>query len=113
MKSNPPDLISHLLFTQRFRNGVDFGLDEEEVVADVDVVVDATYSAAADVDGEGEGDGEGPTVTKPERAEIRRGAGGRGEEMFCLVNLLAVAEFLENVDLDALGLDGGSDRIIE
>lgn len=27
-----------------------------------------------------------------------------GEESYCLVNLLAVAEFLENVDLAALGL---------
>lgn len=32
----------------------------------------------------------------------------QGEEAFCLVNLMAVAEFLENVDLEALGLgDGG------
>ncbi|KAF7292828.1 VPS9 domain-containing protein [Mycena indigotica] len=28
----------------------------------------------------------------------------QGEEAFCLVNLMAVAEFLENVDLEALGL---------
>ncbi|KAF5332134.1 hypothetical protein D9611_008124 [Ephemerocybe angulata] len=27
-----------------------------------------------------------------------------GEESYCLINLMAVAEFLENVDLDALGL---------
>ncbi|KAJ7726927.1 hypothetical protein B0H16DRAFT_1591785 [Mycena metata] len=56
--SNPPRLVSHLLFTQRFR---------------------VTPSGIA-----------------------------QGEEAFCLVNLMAVAEFLENVDLEALGLgDGG------
>ncbi|KAJ7443948.1 hypothetical protein B0H11DRAFT_2162781 [Mycena galericulata] len=58
VKSNPPRLVSHLLFTQRFR---------------------VTPSGVAN-----------------------------GEEAFCLVNLMAVAEFLENVDLEALGLgDGG------
>ncbi|KAF8178203.1 hypothetical protein K438DRAFT_1908525 [Mycena galopus ATCC 62051] len=57
VKSNPPRLVSHLLFTQRFR------------------------------------------VTPAGIAQ--------GEEAFCLVNLLAVAEFLENVDLEALGLGGG------
>ncbi|KAJ7165105.1 hypothetical protein C8R46DRAFT_304496 [Mycena filopes] len=58
VKSNPPRLVSHLLFTQRFR---------------------VTPSGIA-----------------------------QGEEAFCLVNLMAVAEFLENVDLEALGLgDGG------
>ncbi|KAF8877910.1 hypothetical protein BD779DRAFT_1556262 [Infundibulicybe gibba] len=31
-----------------------------------------------------------------------------GEESYCLINLLAVAEFLENVDLAALGLGDGS-----
>ncbi|KAJ7628718.1 hypothetical protein FB45DRAFT_43419 [Roridomyces roridus] len=31
----------------------------------------------------------------------------QGEEAFCLVNLMAVAEFLENVDLEALGLGNG------
>lgn len=52
VKANPPHLVSHLLFTQRFRN---------------------------------------QTVG--------------GEESYCLINLLAVAEFLENVDLAALGLN--------
>lgn len=51
VKSNPPHLLSHLLYIQRFRNE-SFG----------------------------------------------------GEESYCLINLLAAAEFLENVDLDALGL---------
>jgi hypothetical protein len=51
VKSNPPRLLSHLLYTQRFRNE-SFG----------------------------------------------------GEESYCLINLLAAAEFLENVDLAALGL---------
>ncbi|KAJ8516880.1 hypothetical protein ONZ45_g5866 [Pleurotus djamor] len=51
VKANPPHLVSHLLFTQRFRN---------------------------------------------------QSIGG--EESYCLINLLAVAEFLENVDLAALGL---------
>ncbi|KAI6014134.1 hypothetical protein BKA83DRAFT_4354691 [Pisolithus microcarpus] len=51
VKANPSRLVSHLLFTQRFRNQT-FG----------------------------------------------------GEEGYCLINLMAVAEFLENVDLDALGL---------
>ena len=51
VKSNPPHLLSHLLYTQRFRNE-SFG----------------------------------------------------GEESYCLINLLAAAEFLENVDLGALGL---------
>ncbi|KAJ7216388.1 hypothetical protein GGX14DRAFT_358898 [Mycena pura] len=54
VKSNPSRLVSHLLYTQRFR---------------------VTPSGIA-----------------------------QGEEAFCLVNLLAVAEFLENVDLEALGL---------
>lgn len=52
VKSNPPELVSHLLYIQRYR--------------------------------------------------MRAGAGG--EEGFCLINLLAVVEFLENVDLGALGL---------
>jgi hypothetical protein len=52
VKANPPELVSHLLYVQRYR--------------------------------------------------MRYGAGG--EESFCLVNLLAVVEFLENVDLAALGL---------
>ena len=51
VKSNPPHFLSHLLYTQRFRNE-SFG----------------------------------------------------GEESYCLINLLAAAEFLENVDLAALGL---------
>ncbi|KAJ7057111.1 hypothetical protein C8F01DRAFT_1061395 [Mycena amicta] len=54
VKSNPARLVSHLLYTQRFR---------------------VTPSGIA-----------------------------HGEEAFCLVNLMAVAEFLENVDLEALGL---------
>lgn len=51
VKANPPKLVSHLLYTQRFRNQ-SFG----------------------------------------------------GEESYCLINLMAVVEFLENVDLGALGL---------
>lgn len=54
VKANPPQLVSNLLFTQRFRN---------------------------------------------------RSIGG--EESYCLINLMAVAEFLENVDMGALGLEGG------
>ncbi|KAL4064059.1 hypothetical protein V8B97DRAFT_2078625 [Scleroderma yunnanense] len=57
VKANPANLVSHLLFTQRFRN----------------------HSVG-------------------------------GEEGYCLVNLMAVAEFLENVDLGVLGLEGG-DRV--
>ncbi|KDQ19165.1 hypothetical protein BOTBODRAFT_52326 [Botryobasidium botryosum FD-172 SS1] len=34
-----------------------------------------------------------------------------GEENFCLVNLMAVVEFLENVDLEALGLSS-SDKVL-
>ena len=56
VKSNPSHLVSHLLFTQRFRNQV--------------------------------------------WVESR----STGEESYCLINLMAVAEFLENVDLAALGL---------
>ena len=59
VKANPSNLVSHLLFTQRFRNN-----------------------------------------------------SVGGEEGYCLVNLMAVAEFLENVDLEVLGL-GGGDRIIK
>ncbi|KAG6331280.1 hypothetical protein ID866_7808, partial [Astraeus odoratus] len=58
VKANPAHLVSHLLFTQRFRNQ-SFG----------------------------------------------------GEEAYCLINLMAVAEFLENVDLGALGLKD-SDRVV-
>ncbi|PPQ86227.1 hypothetical protein CVT24_001161, partial [Panaeolus cyanescens] len=54
VKSNPPHLVSHLLFTQRYRN---------------------------------------------------QSVGG--EESYCLINLMAVAEFVENVDLAGLGLGGG------
>jgi Vacuolar sorting protein 9 (VPS9) domain len=56
VKANPPELVSHLLYIQRYR--------------------------------------------------MR--AGGGGEEGFCLINLLAVVEFLENVDLEALGLTDSS-----
>ncbi|CDO69791.1 hypothetical protein BN946_scf184766.g36 [Trametes cinnabarina] len=59
VKANPPHLVSHLLYTQRFRR--------------------------------------------------ERAAGG--EEGYCLVNLMAVAEFLENVDLAALGL-GESEKTV-
>jgi hypothetical protein len=59
VKANPAQLVSHLLFTERFR-----------------------FSG-----------------------------GGGGEESFCLINLMAVVEFLENVDLDALGL-GNSERVL-
>ncbi|KAI0796140.1 hypothetical protein C8Q75DRAFT_745384 [Abortiporus biennis] len=58
VKSNPPHLVSHLLYIQRFRY---------------------------------EGIG--------------------GEENYCLINLLAVAEFLENVDLAALSL-GDSEKTV-
>lgn len=52
VKANPPELVSHLLYIQRYR-----------------------MRLCSD-----------------------------GEEAFCLINLLAVVEFLENVDLAALGL---------
>ncbi|KAF8159896.1 hypothetical protein B0H34DRAFT_705261 [Crassisporium funariophilum] len=58
VKSNPPHLVSNLLFTQRFRN---------------------------------------------------QSVGG--EESYCLINLMAVAEFLENVDMAGLGL-GDSDKVM-
>jgi hypothetical protein len=58
VKTNPPHLVSNLLFTQRFRN---------------------------------------------------QSVGG--EESYCLINLLAVAEFLENVDMAGLGL-GDSDKVM-
>ncbi|KAL6306233.1 hypothetical protein BKA93DRAFT_895417 [Sparassis latifolia] len=41
----------------------------------------------------------------------REGAGG-GEEGYCLINLMAVAEFLENVDLAALGLGESEKNVI-
>ncbi|KAH7885677.1 hypothetical protein F5I97DRAFT_1874306 [Phlebopus sp. FC_14] len=59
VKANPPRLVSHLLFTQRFRNQ-SFG----------------------------------------------------GEESYCLINLMAVAEFLENVDLGVLGLKESENKVI-
>jgi hypothetical protein len=59
VKANPPDLVSQLLFIQRFRN---------------------------------------------ERVG--------GEESYCLTNFMAVAEFLENVDLVALGLEDGTGKIL-
>ncbi|KAF9482648.1 hypothetical protein BDN70DRAFT_874835 [Pholiota conissans] len=58
VKTNPPHLVSNLLFTQRFRN---------QAIG--------------------------------------------GEENYCLINLLAVAEFLENVDMESLGL-GDSDKVM-
>ena len=58
VKANPTQLISHLLYVQRFRS-----------------------------------------------------RNVHGEEQFCLINLLAAAEFLENVDLGALGL-GDSDKVL-
>lgn len=62
VKSNPPHLVSNLLYIQRFRN---------------------------------------------RNAHMH---GGGGEESFCLINVLAVAEFLENVDMEALGLGSGAVR---
>jgi hypothetical protein len=59
VKANPPHLISHLLYTQRFRN---------------------------------------------------QSVGG--EESYCLINLMAVAEFLENVDLAALGLAESENKVL-
>jgi Vacuolar sorting protein 9 (VPS9) domain len=35
-----------------------------------------------------------------------------GEESYCLINLLAVAEFLENVDLAALGLADSETKVL-
>jgi hypothetical protein len=61
VKSNPPHLVSNLLYTQRFRN---------------------------------------------QSAFMQEGNGG---ESFCSINLLAVAEFLENVDLEGLGLGSSAD----
>jgi len=59
VKANPSHFVSHLLYTQRFRN---------------------------------EGIG--------------------GEESYCLVNLMAVADFLENVDLKALGLGESEKKVM-
>ena len=58
VKSNPPHLVSELLYAQRYRN---------------------------------------------------QSVGG--EESYCLVNLMAVAEFLENVDLGALGLGDSEKKV--
>jgi hypothetical protein len=59
VKANPSHFVSHLLYTQRFRNQ-------------------------------------------------RVG----GEESYCLVNLMAVADFLENVDLKALGLGDSEKKVM-
>jgi hypothetical protein len=59
VKANPSHFVSHLLYTQRFRNQ-------------------------------------------------RVG----GEESYCLVNLMAVADFLENVDLKALGLGESEKKVM-
>lgn len=59
VKANPAQLVSHLLFTQRYRN---------------------------------------------------KSIGG--EESYCLINLMAVVEFLENVDLGALGLKDSESKIL-
>lgn len=58
VKSNPPQLVSHVLYVERYRR----------------------HSAAG------------------------------GEEGFCLINVMAVADFLENVDMEALGL-AETDRV--
>lgn len=66
VKENPPQLVSQLLYTQRFRNA-------------------------------------SPTLAgNSESATVKR-----GEEEFCLVNLLGVVRFLEEVDFSALGLESG------
>ena len=59
VKANPSHFVSHLLYTQRFRN---------QCVG--------------------------------------------GEESYCLVNLMAVADFLENVDLKALGLGESEKKVM-
>lgn len=59
VKMNPPQLVSQLLYTQRFRN----------------------HSVG-------------------------------GEESYCLINLMAVVEFLENVDLGALGLKESEKKVM-
>ena len=60
VKTNPPRLVSHLLYTQRFRNQ----------------------------------------------------SSSTGVESYCLINLMAAAEFLENVDLAALGLGDKEKTVI-
>jgi VPS9-like protein len=59
VKANPSHFVSHLLYTQRFRN--------QQI---------------------------------------------GGEESYCLVNLMAVADFLENVDLRALGLGESENKVM-
>jgi Vacuolar sorting protein 9 (VPS9) domain len=59
VKANPSHFVSHLLYTQRFRN---------QCIG--------------------------------------------GEESYCLVNLMAVADFLENVDLKALGLGESEKKVM-
>jgi len=59
VKANPSHFVSHLLYTQRFRN--------QQI---------------------------------------------GGEESYCLVNLMAVADFLENVDLKALGLGESEKKVM-
>ncbi|TFK51943.1 hypothetical protein OE88DRAFT_1488677 [Heliocybe sulcata] len=59
VKANPSHLVSHLLYTQRFRN----------------------HSVG-------------------------------GEESYCVINLMAVAEFLENVDLAALGFKEDETKVL-
>ncbi|KZT70854.1 hypothetical protein DAEQUDRAFT_667251 [Daedalea quercina L-15889] len=43
---------------------------------------------------------------------FRRESAAGGEEGYCLINLMAVAEFLENVDLEALGLGDSENTIL-
>jgi hypothetical protein len=75
VKANPPHFVSHLLYTQRFRN-------------------------------------QSPSLS-PAYGEGEDGGGrGKGEEGYCIINLMAVAEFLENVDMRALGLGEHEGRVI-
>ena len=76
VKANPAHLVSHLLFSQRFRNS--------------SPTFDRHSHLLAVPDG--------------------GGVVGRGEERFCVVNLMGVAQFLESVDFDALGLGGERER---
>ncbi|KAF8993241.1 hypothetical protein BDQ17DRAFT_1368587 [Cyathus striatus] len=50
-----------------------------------------------------------PQETTQVSGDVNQGVGG--EESYCLINMMAVAEFLENVDLAALGL-GDSERVM-
>lgn len=43
---------------------------------------------------------------------FRRESAAGGEEGYCLINLMAVAEFLENVDLEALGLGDNENTVL-